>query len=51
MLIDEFPDLDGEAVTLVWHWKSPGRTAGLSSENLDALLLRIFESSGYDLRR
>ena len=47
MLADEYMGLSGEAVQLVWHWRSPGRTQGLSDENLDALLVPLFLEAGY----
>jgi hypothetical protein len=49
MLIDEFPDLDGEAVVLVWNWTGLGRTNGLNDERLDGLLKDHLKSAGYKL--
>lgn len=47
MLADEYVELSGEAVQLVWHWKSPAKMQGLSDENLDALLVPLFLEAGY----
>jgi hypothetical protein len=47
ILIDEFPALDGEAVSFIWHWMGPGRHQGISDDNLDILLRPLFEQAGY----
>jgi hypothetical protein len=47
MLGNEFIELSSEAIQLVWHWKGPNKTQGLSDENLDALLLQFFKDAGY----
>jgi hypothetical protein len=49
MLIDEFPDLDGEVVVLVWNWTGLGRLNGLNDERLDGLLKEHFRRAGYKL--
>lgn len=46
-LIEYFPNLDSQAVELVWHWKSPGREQGLSDKNLDAHLLKMLREAKY----
>jgi hypothetical protein len=51
MLADEYVDLSGEAVQLVWHWRSPKKEQGLSDENLDALLVPLFLDAGYGIAR
>jgi hypothetical protein len=50
MLIDEFPNLDGEVVVLVWNWTGLGRTNGLNDERLDGLLTDHFRRAGYTLK-
>ena len=47
LLREEFPKLSGEAMQLTWHWQGPGKTQGLSDENLDALLRRLLVDAGY----
>jgi hypothetical protein len=47
MFSDEFANLDGEAEQLIWHWKGPGKTQGLSDASLDAELIRILREAGY----
>lgn len=47
MLADQYVRLSGEAVQLVWHWRSPSRKQGLSDENLDAILVPLFLEAGY----
>jgi hypothetical protein len=47
MLSDEFVKLDSQAEQLIWHWKGPGKTQGLSDESLDAELLRMLREAGY----
>ncbi|KQV46149.1 MULTISPECIES: hypothetical protein [unclassified Duganella] len=47
ILMEEFEELSGEAVQLVWHWKGPGKTQGIADENLDALLFPVFQEAGY----
>jgi hypothetical protein len=47
LLWNEFPRLSGEAMQLTWHWQGPGKTQGLSDENLDALLSRLLVEAGY----
>lgn len=37
ILADEYVELSGEALQLVWHWRGPRKKRGLSDENLDAL--------------
>ena len=44
---DEFDNLSGEAQQLIWHWKGPGKTHGLSDIDLDANLLRLMQEAGY----
>lgn len=50
-LADEFVQLNGEAVQLVWHWKGPNRKQGLSDVNLDALLVPLILEAGYVIAR
>ena len=47
ILSDEFVELSSLAQQLVWHWKGPGKTQGLSDESLDAELLRMLKEAGY----
>ncbi|RKP43267.1 hypothetical protein [Trinickia fusca] len=47
LLSDEFVNLSSEAQQLVWHWKGPGKSQGLSDEDLDALLKDLFGKAGY----
>jgi hypothetical protein len=47
MISDEFIELSSEAEQLIWHWKGPGKSQGLSDENLDALLLDLFRKADY----
>lgn len=47
LLSDEFVNLSGEAQQLVWHWKGPGKSQGLSDADLDALLLDLLRKAGY----
>jgi hypothetical protein len=47
MLSNEFIELSSEAIQLVWHWKGPNKSQGLSDENLDALILKLLRESNY----
>lgn len=47
LLRQEFPNLDGLAVQLVWGWRGPGKKQGLSDESLDIELLRLLKEAGY----
>jgi hypothetical protein len=47
MFSDEFIELSSEAEKLIWRWKGPGKTDGLSDENLDALLIDLLKLSSY----
>ncbi|WP_157655575.1 hypothetical protein [Burkholderia ubonensis] len=47
LLGDEFVNLSSEAQQLVWHWKGPGKSQGLSDEDLDALLAKLLREAGY----
>ncbi len=47
MLADEFLELDSQAEQLVWHWKGPGKSQGLSDESLNAELTRMLKVAGY----
>jgi hypothetical protein len=47
LLSEEFPNLTGEAEQLIWHWKGPGKSQGLSDGDLDALLRKLFAKAGY----
>lgn len=47
MLADEFLELDSQAEQLVWRWKGPGKSQGLSDESLDAELTRMLKVAGY----
>ncbi len=47
-LREEFPDIDGVVVQLVWGWEGPGAIrSGLSDENLDAHIFALFAQAGY----
>lgn len=47
MLSNQFVELSSEAEQLVWHWKRPGKSQGLSDENLDALIIKLFREASY----
>jgi hypothetical protein len=47
ILSDEFVELSSLAQQLVWHWKGPGKTQGMSDESLDAELSRLLKEAGY----
>jgi hypothetical protein len=47
LLSDEFIELSSEAEQLVWRWKGPGKSQGLSDENLDGLLINLFKEAKY----
>lgn len=47
MLSTQFVELSSEAEQLVWHWKGPGKSEGLSDENLDALILKLLKEANY----
>lgn len=47
MLSNEFTELSSEAEQLVWHWKGPNKSQGLSDENLDALILKLLKEANY----
>jgi hypothetical protein len=47
LLIDEFPEINSEAVQIVWHWKRPGKAQGISDENFDKLILTLLKESKY----
>lgn len=47
MLSNEFVELSSAAEQLIWHWQGPGKTQGLSDENLDSLLLNLFKEANY----
>lgn len=47
LFANEFISLDSEATPLIWHWQRPGKQQGLSDENIDALLVKMLEESGY----
>jgi len=47
ILGDEFVELSSLAQQLVWHWKGPGRSQGLSDESLDAELLKMLKDAKY----
>lgn len=44
---EEFGALTGQAQQLIWHWKGPGKSQGLSDKNLDAALQELFVKAGY----
>ena len=50
LLGDESPRLTGEAMQLTWHWRGPGKSQGLSDDDLDALLRQLFVDAGYQSR-
>lgn len=47
---DAFPDVDPEAVTLIWKWKSPVRSSGIDDEVLNSGIERCLIESGYRSR-
>ncbi len=47
MFHKEFPALSGDARQIIWHWKSPKESRGLSDENMNALMIRLFKEAGY----
>lgn len=44
---EEFMEVDSLAVQLIWHWKGPGKTQGISDESLNAELLAMLQAAGY----
>jgi len=47
ILRTEFANIDSLAGQIVWHWKGPGKTQGMSDESLDAELSRMLKEAGY----
>ena len=43
----QFDKLDGEAVQVIWNWKSGGRKNGFSDNELDEILLKLLKKAGY----
>lgn len=44
---DEFVELSGEAQQLIWHWKGPGKSQGLSDSDLDSRIRHLMQDAGY----
>ncbi|WP_122434359.1 hypothetical protein [Pseudomonas viridiflava] len=44
---EEFIDVDSLAMQIIWNWRGPGRTSGLSDESLDEKLLDLLRDAGY----
>ncbi|MEO6678744.1 MAG: hypothetical protein ABIO21_15370 [Pseudomonas sp.] len=44
---EEFLEVDSLALQLIWHWRGPGKTEGISDESLNAELLAMLKRAGY----
>ncbi|MFJ7793460.1 hypothetical protein [Pseudomonas sp. NPDC096950] len=44
---EEFIEVDSLALQLIWHWRGPGKTEGISDESLNAELLAMLKKAGY----
>jgi hypothetical protein len=47
MLMDQFPEMTGEAVQAIWYWRSPTDSKGLSDAELDSYIDKYLKDAGY----
>lgn len=44
---NEFGKLDSQAGDIIWHWRRPGRSQGISDSELDSVLIKFFQEASY----